>query len=397
MNFKRLTFFCIAFVILHAAGFTQIHLADSVKVKRKILWRGYYQNGKVFQTNTFLRYNQLTKDDVDHFHAVSIQALWQTNGMHSWEKNFGYPRLGLGIWSAQFFDAPNLGIPVAVYGLFNAPLASGKKWSWDYEFEMGMAFNWKSFNPITNKQNIAIGDDETFYLDLGTYLEYKVSPKISVELGVSLSHFSNGALKLPNYGINTMAPKFVLQYRPSETRFVKPAVEELQKISDWELQMGVYGGADNVLYTGSDVDSITKYKGVYFPQTGILLSLNRQISKMSKFGVGVSLGYNGTANSRILIDGTELDEQSATFSEGFEVSIFPSYEFVIDRASVIFQPGFYLYRQKYDGRRPAMYQRIGIKYHFLPNLYAGISLRAYNFYISDYIEWNVGYRIRWGH
>ena len=106
----------------------------------------------------------------------------------------------------------------------------------------------------------------------------------------------------------------------------------------------------------------------------------------------MSLGYNGSANAKILIDGTELDEENATFKEGFEVSIFPSYEFVVDRASVIVQHGFYLFRQQYEGRRPKTYQRLGIKYHVTKNLYAGLNLRAYKYHISDYIEWNIGYR-----
>jgi hypothetical protein len=383
------------FLVVPFAGITKTNDEDSLSVKRKMLFRGYYQNGKVFKTNDFLRYNSLTKDDVDRFHAVSVQALWQTNGEHEWEKEFGYPRLGVGVWTAQFFDAPNLGTPLALYGLFNAPFIKYRKWSWNYELEMGMVFNWKDFNPLTNSQNIAIGADQSVYLDLGTYFEYRISPKLSLELGASLSHFSNGALKLPNLGINTFAPKFILQYHPSETKYAQTKIQTNIDFSKYELLVTSYYGVKNVLYKGSDIDSISKYKGVYFPQTGILTTFNRALGQKSKIGIGFGLGYNGSANAQILIDEAELEEKIATFNDGFELSIFPSYEFAVERVSIIFQYGFYLYRTKYEGRRPNDYQRIGIKYHFTPDIYVGFNLKAYDYYRSDYIEWNIGYRFQW--
>jgi hypothetical protein len=393
--YKPFSFLILILILLPISGISETNVKDSLSVKREILFRAFYQNGKVFQTNSFLKEGNQIRDDIDQFHAISLQTLWQTNGTHQWEHDFGFPRLGVGIWCARFYDAPDLGTPIAFYGLFNAPFIKHEKWSWNYELEMGLAINWGAFNPLTNKQNIAIGDDETAFLDLGTSFEYKISPKISVELGISLSHFSNGALKLPNYGINTIAPRIVFQYRPSETKYVKPKTQLITNKEKFEWQISIYGGANNVLYTGNDIDSLSKYKGVYFPQTGILTSVNRMLGKKSKIGLGFGLGYNGSANSKILVDGTELDEEKATPKEGFELSIFPSYEFVLARASIIIQPGFYLIRQKYEGRRPFVYQRVGIKYHFTQNIFAGLNLRAYDFYKSDYIEWNVGYRFKW--
>jgi len=392
---KNLSFFIVILFLLPLSGISETSVTDSVSVKRNILFRGYYQNGKVFQTNSFLKDGNQIRDDIEQFQSISFQALWQTNGSHHWESNFGFPRLGVGIWCARFYDAPDLGTPIAFYGLFNAPFIKHERWSWNYEFEMGLAVNWGAFNPTTNKQNIAIGDDETAYLDLGTTFEYKFSPAFSMEIGLSLSHFSNGALKLPNYGINTMAPRIVLQYRPTVTKYLKPNTESSPDRKKYEWELSFYGGTNNVLYTGNNIDSVSKYKGVYFPQTGILTSINRKIGQKSKIGLGFGFGYNGSANSRILIDGTELDEENATVKEGFELSIFPSYEFEIDRVSIIVQHGFYLIRQKYEGRKPNVYQRVGIKYHFTQNLFAGLNLRAYDYYKSDYIEWNVGYRFKW--
>ncbi|MCF6317837.1 MAG: hypothetical protein L3J83_00935, partial [Proteobacteria bacterium] len=48
-------------------------------------------------------------------------------------------------------------------------------------------------------------------------------------------------------------------------------------------------------------------------------------------------------------------------------------------------------RRKSEGS----YQRLGIKYHVNKGLFFGINIRAYDFGIADYIEWNMGYRVKW--
>jgi hypothetical protein len=72
-----------------------------------------------------------------------------------------------------------------------------------------------------------------------------------------------------------------------------------------------------------------------------------------------------------------------------------SSELVIDKLSLVIQPGFYLYRMKSADMTPEYYQRIGVKYLFLKNTFFGINLRAYNFYQSDFIEWTIVHRLVW--
>jgi hypothetical protein len=83
------------------------------------------------------------------------------------------------------------------------------------------------------------------------------------------------------------------------------------------------------------------------------------------------------------------------FGNHIMLSVYPSYELVVNRLSIIVQPGFYVYRKKTTELTPAFYQRVGVKYHFYKNYYAGINLRAYQYHISDFIEWNIGRTIKW--
>ncbi|HEY3370068.1 MAG TPA: hypothetical protein VGK10_04420, partial [Prolixibacteraceae bacterium] len=70
-----------------------------------------------------------------------------------------------------------------------------------------------------------------------------------------------------------------------------------------------------------------------------------------------------------------------------------SYELVINKLSVVIQPGFYLLRKNSNDHEPSNYQRLGIHYQFGTHLFAGINLRAYDYHVSDFIEWTLGYQL----
>ena len=274
--------------------------------------------------------------------------------------------------------------------MLGIPLLRFNKLSLCADFGLGLTFNWESFGE--DKYNIALGAEETVYINAGPSMEYSFENGFIVDMGASFTHFSNGALKKPNKGINAFAPKVSLGYNfngPKNT-FRYQEVPEFQTRS--EISTSFFTGWENVLYKGNDVDSVTKNKGVYYSTFGLSATYNRQVSYKSKIGIGIMVGYMGAANSSISIVNGKLEDKDSSFKEGFELSIFPSYELVINKLSLLVQPGFYLYRTKYVNRTPALYQRVGIKYDVQKDLSFGINLRAYSYYISDYIEWTVAYR-----
>ena len=355
---------------------------------------GFYQLGSVLGTNAFVRGDNLENERINDYQALSVRFTFQTHGAKEWQRLYNCPSYGIGVYMAQFFDTDELGLPWAIYGFFNSPLAWGEKYKLSYDAGFGIAFNWENFDVNENRYNTAISAAQTVYIDLGLRFDYYLSSRWMLGLGCSFSHFSNGALKKPNKGINTLAPKLAVRYNLYDNTGV---VEKYPKPA-WNPQNDfyilAYTGIKNVLYKGDDVDSVTKYKGAYFNTGGISAVFERQVRHKSKVGIGATLGYYGAANASIRVENGNLDENEATLKDGFELSIFPSYELVIYQTSLLLQLGYYLYRDDYPDRTPSLYQRIGIKQHIFHNVFVGISLRAYDFYISDYIEWNIGYRFK---
>jgi hypothetical protein len=223
-------------------------------------------------------------------------------------------------------------------------------------------------------------------------LKFNLTDRIELISGFSFTHFSNGTLKKPNFGINTIAPKIGLKYNfYDHPTYQKQEVPEFSRKNEWLFS--AFGGAKNVIFDSVNIDIIEKYEGVYFPVFGMSVTYNRQISYMSKIGFGMTISYDGSVDAQVAIEENELEPVNGPLTDKIQLSIYPSYELVMNKVSLVIQPAVYLYRKKIKTQSPDFHQRIGLKYHITDKVFVGITLRDYAFHVSDFIEWTLGYRI----
>ncbi|MDD4992563.1 MAG: acyloxyacyl hydrolase [Paludibacter sp.] len=375
---------------------------DSTALKKNSFWNNKsisigYQNGYIFQTNDFIKGNNVQAAKLDEFQAFSLKLSKQTNGGRLWEQLYKYPSWGLGAYIADFHNPTEIGTPIALYGFLNAPFVRWEHSTFNYELSFGATANWKSFNPLTNQYNIAIGAGQSFFIDAGLNLEFEISKHLNLVTGFSLTHFSNGALKYPNKGINCIAPKISLKYNLYERpKFIKQELPKFNSSNEWEIS--TFYGVKNLIFIDSvRKDIIEQYEGQGYPVFGVTALFNHQISRKSKIGLGFNIDYNSTVNAEsaavLAKSSSDFDPVSGPFTDKIQISIFPSYELVVNKMSLVLQPAFYIYRKKTKNQSPNFHQRIGLKYYFSDNIFAGIILRDYSFHVSDFVEWTVGYRI----
>ena len=296
----KLTFCFFLFWVL-GVNYAKAEKPEPLKIRKDLIFAGNAQYGKVLATNPFLKQVNAFDDKIIEYAALSFQVLKQTTGDKLWERNYGLPTYGLGAYSANFFDNKGFGTPVAVYGVFKAPFKRWNSISLNYEAALGFTFNWKAFNPSENNYNTSLGATESVFIDLGANLNYELSPHFYLGFGASFTHFSNGALKSPNLGLNTFSPKIILEYRinrfnPEVLKQPIPAF-----IKNTSVDFSIFGGVKNVIYKVNNVDTITKYKGVYYPVYGFKSVVNRQVNYKSKLGVGMCLSYDGSYNSMVFV------------------------------------------------------------------------------------------------
>lgn len=350
------------------------------------------QLGTVFPTNSFLRGQNTQYESIKEYRTLALNFGKQTSGDRLWQRVYHFPKFGGGIYMGDFGEARSeLGRPIALYGFYSAPFVRGQKVSLLYDLRLGMAFNWKPFDPVVNPNNISIGAKQSAYVEVGVRLDYRFSPHFGMELGADLAHFSNGALKKPNYGINTVAPTLAINYRPNPRPFSTEPVERPGR-QPFEWNISWFYGQTNVIFDSLNLDIVEKYEGENFPTTGLSTSINKQVGYKSKFGLGTTLEYHTYYGAVASVVNNDVEvEDTDSLKNHLAVSIFPSYELTISKLSILLQPSWYLYRSHPSDGNPVFYQRVGIKWYFSDHFFVGVNLRAFDLHVSDFLEWNVGF------
>lgn len=355
------------------------------------------------QIGNFLGTNDYLKT-LDHrqFLGASAELTVQTDGSKEWHKRFGLPYYGGGILALDFMKNSDIGHPIAVYGTFGGVIKETKTHSWNYETSAGFAFGWKPFDLQKGYLNETSGSSVSIYINLGANYKYYLGKHFDVGLGFNFNHFSNGALKHPNKGLNTFSPKFSLTYHFDE-RFIatKDSLSAFDKFST--LDVNVFGGVRHSIFLGkddgfeySDVNLNEKFKGKYYQNWGIETVYHRQVTYKSSLGLGIGVMYDEDYNHKFYQDEKGEIQTARRFThDNLLLNIFPSYRLSISKFAIQIQPGFYLFKKQIDRRydKTIFYQRVGFQYTIGKNLLIGIGLKSFKFHKADYIEWRLGYRI----
>lgn len=110
---------------------------------------------------------------------------------------------GIGLSYNTFFNASEIGNPVALYAFQGSRIARlSPKLTLDYEWNFGASFGWKKYNSESNPRNDVVGSKINAYINLGFLLNYRLNPQWHLTAGVDFTHYSNGNTNYPNSGVN---------------------------------------------------------------------------------------------------------------------------------------------------------------------------------------------------
>lgn len=361
-----------------------------------------YHAGRVLQTNDFLKGENDANQVIDYYQALSINYSVQSDGTKEWHHIFNFPYYGFGFYNANFFNVDELGTPTALYGFIGFPFKQDEKSKWGYELGFGLAYNWEPYNEFDNPFNVAIGSYRTVYIDANLFYQYYLNPRWSVRGSFGFTHFSNGARKKPNSGINLLSPSIEVSYsfkdRPILIRQPQPAYEQ-----HYELAIQLGAGTSNVLYNNPNEPTPPAVNegtaDVMHSYLNLSAAVLKQATWKNKFGAGIDLTYDEKANVVVTNpeDGSEepIVEFADKLSDKLILGIFGTYEFTVDRLSIASYFGINALRKKGTNNDRLLYQKFGLKYHFKNDMYVGMLVKAHNFSVAEVIEWNLGYRIKW--
>lgn len=357
-----------------------------------------YAGGSVLRTDKAL------KDTFKVPYAQYFEAKFGISSLgDTWQDvAFGMPYYGIGFGHYDFRKRPDMGHPLALYLFQGGTLANfSEKLRLGYEWNLGTSFNWKVYDPVTNPNNECIGSGMNVYIAANIYLSWMLSQKLDLNLGAAFNHVSNGATKMPNSGINTVAGFFELVYNFDRERIqkyydpsLKPPHFEKRFVSDFSLGVTTRQRKLSPKRTGYQ----TKYVDHNFFVMGVNYAFMYQPSFRYRFGVALDGIYDESAGFDYYLkgyndDGTERVgmRKGSDTEKRFSLGAGVHGEVVQSEYTIFAQIGYNVYSGDKDANR--FYQAIGIKIPVWDGMYGMFSIRSRRFSKAQYLMFGVGYKL----
>jgi hypothetical protein len=317
-----------------------------------------------------------------HLTAFEINLQQETYGKHKWERYYAYPLIGLSFWYSNLGKSPALGSGYSLYPFINFPLYRHKGFMLNFRFGLGVGYLTKRFDRLTNYKNLAIGSHLNASANISFEVRFRLSHRLILSGGFGLQHFSNGSLKLPNYGLNFPLANVGIAYRLAREntligdRFIAPT-DPFEAIirKTMEVNFGIGLGSKNMQAIFKKNFLVYHlYENTFFP-----------VSRKSSVGFGLDISYDGSHESVLESRGTEVSNRMKLLRPGINAA----YELNMSKLKFIFNLGYYLGgMEKSNG---PLYEKLSFQYNLSKSVFTNVMLKVH-FGRADYICMGLGYR-----
>ncbi len=330
------------------------------------------QNGFLLAHRPTLVYLQQEK-----INSFEISFLKSTDGEDEWERIYNAPLIGV---AYQYFDLGNkemLGSGQALYPLVVFPMLHKHHLRFNIRFGIGIGYVEKRYTISEDYKNQAISTHLNGMLTTGIQFRFPCNSKTQISAGIDFTHFSNGATRLPNAGLNIPTVNIGIQHFLG-----KPFKAERGNLNPYqkkrEINIYVATALKEQVPGGSPKFSVAVLEADY----------HLRVSRKSLLGGGADLFYDQTLQKRIYeIDNVALDNPKANFRMG----IHGSYGLIVGNFNGFFQMGYYLYNRL--SLSVPIYHRLSLRYYVKPRVFVCFNLKSH-FAKADYFEYGVGYKFK---
>lgn len=308
----------------------------------------------------------------DHVRISEISLLQQTNGNKAWHSLYKFPAIGL---KYHYFDLGNKAETGYVHSLM--PFIEFKSFgieSLKFQFGFGAGYFTKKFNVYDNYRNLAMGSSFSLTVNMSAVYEWQVTRLTWVTTGISFSHFSNGAVKMPNLGYNIPSARIGLKQKFGQTEVRYPA-EKPHFERSWRKSICL----------GAGIKQRYPVNGPDYGVVSISVAGMKQLSIKNGIGGGLDVHYDESLHTVL----ESADGKKAPVQDAFRAGVCASYEQIFSDFSLLFQGGRYFYSK--HNSEGSFYQRLGMRYTFYNHWFACLNLRSH-FGKADFFEVGTGIR-----
>jgi hypothetical protein len=313
----------------------------------------------------------------DHINGFEVTLSTDSYGRSIWDKLYRYPQFGAGLLTATLGNKKVFGRGNALFLYIDIPFSlKSRKLSFNYQIGFGLGYLTRKFDIDKNPYNIAISSSLNFYAGFELNARYRINSGNEIKAGLSFSHFSNGKVKTPNLGINSVKLSIGYFYNIMHAQYERRIPASPGKIIRNNLYLIASAGYKTD-------DQIT---GIYYMISSIVLDYKYNFSHRYAAGLGADIFYDQSLGPNKVADKGGSYRKADLYQEAVHGAFYIRYS----RLNVLLQVGGYLHANYYKYSR--MFSRVGMRYQVYRNLFLNLSLKSH-YGIADYIEWGICYRL----
>ena len=338
-----------------------------------------------FHTGSFWTRSLYLKEQFSEpYRALEARFGYQLTGRELWQQYHKYPKYGFGIhYSDLVRDRSDtiVGNPFSLFGFYSAPLARFWRFTLATDLSVGLSYMGRIHDFETNPYNDVIASHINLYFDFNLNLTLQVSPKLGINGGYGITHYSNGRMQDPQCGVNNWGWNFgmsYLFYGPVK-EFIYRDPPEFKKKESIELMFAI--GTVEGIVTGTTTE-------LRFFNSSFTMDYVYRYSPKGALTFGLDVLYDGSLSRAI----KGIPPEEVTAWEKMYLASHLGYHFIVDRVTLLFNLGTYFRQSSYD--RGYYYARAGGRYQFTDHLYGHLAIKSKNGIRSDWIEWGAAYSLK---
>jgi hypothetical protein len=310
--------------------------------------------------------------NVGKINSFEIQVGKKTLGNKFWQYSYKLPDLGISFYYSSLNKNEYLGKVFAFYSFINGNFSENKNVNLTYNIGLGAEYGTEKFDITSNLYNTAIGSSFNIFIKLGSGINIKLYRNLYFKTEIFFTHFSDGATRKPNKGINILSLNTGFLYYFNKYNFENFVPET--EIFDKNKVLILYSA-------GMHRNSLHDTKSM-FACSFTVDYIYRPFYK-SAFGIGADIFYDSAKNKYV-----DLYHSDSYNGNLFYPDIHLAYYLYFGKIAFLLQAGPYIYFK--PGINKNIFSRIGLRYNLTKNITANFSLKTY-LGIAEFVEVGAGY------
>lgn len=330
------------------------------------------------------------KDKIAHL-AISFPRGFMVNYTQKSEntrakKRFNFPEYGF-TFVYHDFQNPILGSAYALN--INYTFYFGNKANKNLFYlrlGQGIAYNTHPFDQQTNAKNVSLGSHLLANTTIDLSYRRRISKALDANLGILLNHYSNGAIKSPNVGLNLFSFNTGVSYHfdhENPIDYTTDPSDTTELIDDEPIKL-------NLQFSGG-LNSTTNIGGRQFPYYVGTLYADKRLNSKSIVQFGSEIFFSNYIKELIRFNAIAFPEKGLDATADYkQVSLIVGHELDLNNFSILTQLGYYVYYPYPVDKR--YYERIGVKKYFGDKWFATATIKAHLF-LAESIDLGIGIRL----